>query len=170
MEENKMDHLQIENMEEISEMNGKYLTFWTAGQLFGIPIADVVQIVGMQEITSMPEFPPYAKGIMNLRGSIIPVIDVRLRFNKPENEYNERTCIVVTNIKNALIGFIVDEVDEVIKIDEEQISKPPQVSSERSEAHTNLSGIGKLEKKIVLLINTETMLSDDTFDFLTTAS
>ncbi|WP_245157043.1 chemotaxis protein CheW [Anaerovorax sp. IOR16] len=169
MEENKMDQLTIENMTDISEMNGKYLTFWTDGQLFGIPIADVVQIVGMQEITSIPEFPHYAKGIINLRGSIIPVIDVRLRFNKPEMKYNERTCIVVTNIKESLIGFIVDEVDEVVKIDEEQISKPPQLSSERSDAHTNLSGIGKLQNKIVLLINSETMLSDDTIDFLTSA-
>ncbi|WP_324825176.1 chemotaxis protein CheW [Sinanaerobacter sp. ZZT-01] len=170
MEENKMEKWTLEDMTDISEMDGKYLTFWTESQIFGIPIADVVQIVGIQEITSMPEFPNYAKGVINLRGSIIPVIDVRLRFNKPEMPYNERTCIVVTNIKENLIGFIVDEVDEVVKIEAEQISKPPQLASERSDAQTNLEGIGKLNGKIVLLINTEALLSDETIDFLTAAS
>ena len=73
-----------ETKDLLNETQGKYLTFFTEEQLFGIPIADVVQIVGIQKITQIPEFPLYAKGIINLRGSVIPVIDVRLKFLKPE--------------------------------------------------------------------------------------
>lgn len=146
------------------EMKGKYLTFFTDNQLFGVPIADVVQIVGMQEITSIPEFPHYAKGIINLRGAIIPVIDIRLRLNKMEIEYNERTCVIVTNIHDTDIGFIVDEVDEVTDISDKLISPPPRMSSDY--VNTYLTGIGKLEKKVVLLINTLRLLGNDDFELL----
>ncbi len=170
MDQNRMEQWMPEDISNISEMDGKYLTFLTEGQFFGIPIADVVQIVGMQEITPMPEFPEYVKGIIHLRGAMIPVIDVRLRFNKPAIAYNERTCIVVTNIQESLIGFIVDEVDEVVKIEAEQISKPPQLAGEKSDAPSNLSGIGRLNEKIVLLFNTETMLNEDAIDLITKVS
>lgn len=78
--QNAVNKMLIAEQRLTSEMDGKYLTFYTDHQLFGIPITDVIQIVGMQTITEIPEFPGYAKGIMNLRGSIIPLIDVRLRF------------------------------------------------------------------------------------------
>ncbi len=76
----------------------------------------MVQIISMQEITPLPDFPEYAKGVINLRGNIIPVIDMRIRLKKPEAEYNESTCIIVTNIQDTYIGFIVDTVDEVVDI------------------------------------------------------
>ncbi|HEX3038994.1 MAG TPA: chemotaxis protein CheW [Caproiciproducens sp.] len=139
-----------------AEMNGKYLTFWTDSQLFGIAISSVQQIVGVQKITSIPNFPDYFKGIINLRGSIIPVIDVRLRFNKPETVYNERTCIIVINIQQQLFGFIVDAVDEVTRIDEENISEPPDASTEDACAY--LKGIAKLENRVVLLLDAGYMI------------
>lgn len=141
------------------EMEGKYLTFWTDNQLFGITIANVVQIVGVQKITPIPEFPKYAKGIIDLRGSIIPIVDVRLKLHKQEIPYNERTCIIVTNIQQNLIGFIVDAVDEVTKIEIENISDPPKMSSDCT--NTYLTGIAKLQNKVILLLNTEKMLNDD---------
>jgi Chemotaxis signal transduction protein len=144
---------------EIDEMKGKYLTFWTDGQLFGVPIADVVQIIGIQEITPIPDSPAYAKGVINLRGSIIPVIDVRIRFNKPEGKYNERTCIIVTKIDESFIGFIVDSVDEVTTISDENISPAPRVSKDRTNAYLN--GIGKVENKVVLLLDTSKILNDE---------
>jgi purine-binding chemotaxis protein CheW len=144
---------------DFDEMGGKYLTFWTDSQLFGIPIADVVQIVGVQTITQIPEFPEYAKGIINLRGSIIPVIDVRLRLHKQEIAYNERTCIIVTNIQQRLIGLIVDAVDEVTKIEGESISNPPQITKDVTNAY--LTGIAKLENKVVLLLNTDEILNNN---------
>lgn len=143
----------------------KYLTFWTDSQLFGVPIADVVQIVGMQEITSIPEFPDYAKGIINLRGTVIPVIDVRLRLHKPEAEYNERTCIIVTNVNKSNVGFIVDAVDEVTNINEQDISVPPKVSDKTENAF--LTGIGKRDNRVILLLDTSKILRDDEIDKLT---
>ncbi len=142
----------------IDEMKGKYLTFWTDGQLFGVPIADVVQIIGIQEITPIPDSPVYAKGVINLRGNIIPVIDVRLRFSKTEEAYNERTCIIVTRIEQNYIGFIVDSVDEVTNIGDEDISPAPKVSKDRTNAY--LSGIGKVENKVVLLLDTSKILNE----------
>lgn len=141
------------------EMYGKYLTFWADNQLFGIPIADVVQIVGVQTITKIPEFPNCAKGIINLRGSIIPVIDVRLRLHKPEIPYDERTCIIVTNIQESLIGLIVDSVNEVANIEDENISQPPKITKDNTNAY--LTGIAKLQDKVVLLLNTEKILKNE---------
>lgn len=143
-----------------SEMEGKYLTFFTDGQLYGVPIADVVQIVGIQTITEVPEFPHYAKGIINLRGSIIPVIDIRLRLGKMEREYDERTCIIVTKIRESVMGFIVDAVDAVTNIDAEQIAPPPAISGLAGDAY--LTGVAKHQGKVVLLMNTAKILSDDT--------
>lgn len=144
------------------EMDGKYLTFWTDGQLFGVPIVHVVQIVGMQKITEIPEFPYFAKGIINLRGSIIPLIDIRLRLGKEEAEYNERTCVIVTSINEKYVGFIVDEVDAVTSIPDDVISPPPQISGEES---GYVIGIGKLADKVVLLMDTRKIVGAENFDF-----
>lgn len=99
-----------------SEMEGKWLTFWLDRQLFGVSIANVEQIVSMQPITEIPEYPVYAKGIISLRGNIIPLIDLRLRLGKQEAEYNDHTCIIIISTKSGQFGFIVDEVDAVSSI------------------------------------------------------
>lgn len=143
------------------EMENKYLTFWTDGQIFGIPIYDVVQIIGIQEITPVPESPAYSKGIINLRGNIFPVIDVRIRFHKEEVPYDERTCIIVTNINGSYFGFIVDSVDEVTNIEKDQISPPPSLSLSANSYTAYLTGIGKLKDKVVLLLDTSKILSED---------
>lgn len=142
-----------------SEMEGKYLSFWTDQQLFGVAISDVVQIVGVQEITELPESPPYVKGIINLRGSIIPVIDVRLRLGKPEKEYDERTCIIVTSIHDTVMGFVVDAVDEVTAIEPRDILPPPQITADYTASF--LTGIAKHEGRVVLIINTMKLLGRD---------
>lgn len=165
--QNILNERLIEERQTASEMEGKYLTFLTDEQLFGVPIADVVQIVGIQKITEIPEFPSYAKGIINLRGSIIPLIDVRLRLGKQEREYNERTCIIVTSINDVSIGFIVDEVDAVTDIDNENISPPPKLSNDQTS--TFLTGVAKVESKVVLLISTSMLLSEETVSLLSNA-
>nr|WP_300092996.1 chemotaxis protein CheW [Sedimentibacter sp.] len=152
------------NLDE-DTLKNKYLTFYTEHQLFGIPIADVVQIVGVQEITRVPEFPDYAKGVINLRGTIIPIIDVRLRLKKEEKKYDERTCIIVTSINGSYIGFIVDSVDEVAKISEANISNPPKMGSDY--VSTYITGIAKLENKIVLLMNLKKMLNEKEIEMIT---
>ncbi|MEG0272953.1 MAG: chemotaxis protein CheW [Hydrogenoanaerobacterium sp.] len=151
---------------DTSEMDGKYLTFWTDGQLLGVPIAHVVQIVGIQNVTAIPEFPYYAKGIINLRGSIIPLIDVRLRLGKQEVEYNERTCIIVTNINENFVGFIVDEVDAVIVIDDDLIAPPPHMAGVTD---GYITGIGKLEEKVVLLMDTRKIVGADELEMFAEA-
>ncbi|QAT51344.1 purine-binding chemotaxis protein CheW [Caproiciproducens sp. NJN-50] len=137
----------------------KYLTFWTDGELFGLPISDVVQIISMQGITPLPDFPDYAKGVINLRGNIIPVIDIRVRFGKPEAEYNENTCIIVTSIEDSYMGFIVDAVDEVTDLDEDSISPPPKVSKDITNRY--LTGIGQIEEKVILLLDVAKILSEN---------
>lgn len=155
-------------MQEVAnntEMEGKYLTFWTDKQVFGVPIADVVQIISIQKITEVPEFPMYAKGIINLRGSIVPIIDVRLRLGKEEAPYDAHTCIIVTSIKGHLVGLIVDSVDEVTNIPDEEISQPPRVSRDLNSAY--LTGIGKHERNVILLLDTQKILSLDQLEAIT---
>ncbi len=142
---------------DANETDGKYLTFWVGRQLFGLPIIEVVQIVQMQKITEIPEYPDYAKGIINLRGAVIPVIDMRLRVGKGEIPYEDKTCIIVTSLKDKTTGFIVDSVEEVTDIAEDQISNPPGLST--YDFHSEfLTGIGRHEDKMVLLISTEKMM------------
>ncbi|MEG1942692.1 MAG: chemotaxis protein CheW, partial [Angelakisella sp.] len=117
-------------------------------------------------ITEVPEFPHYAKGIINLRGAIIPLIDARLRLGKQEVPYNERTCIIVTSINENFVGFIVDEVDAVIMIDDELISQPPQMSGG---TESYITGIGKLADKVVLLMDTRKIVGAEDLDILTEA-
>lgn len=135
---------------------GKYFTFWTGGQLLGIPIEIVVQIVGLQEITPMPELPNYAKGVINLRGAIIPVIDMRLRLGQDEQEYNDRTCIIVTNISEVQVGFIIDEVDSVIDITEDQFAAPPKLTKKNG----YVTSVAKLDDKVALIVNAEKLLGE----------
>ena len=137
----------------------KFLTFWTDGELYGVPISDVVQIISMQGITPLPDFPDYAKGVINLRGNIIPVIDIRIRFGRPEAEYNDNTCIIVTSIEDSYMGFIVDAVDEVTDLDEDNISPPPKVSKDITNRY--LTGIGQIEDKVVLLLDVAKILSEN---------
>lgn len=150
--------------EDHSELMDKYLTFWTDKQLYGVPIANVVQIVKMQTINPIPDYPDYAKGVIDLRGTILPVIDIRLRIGKMEAEYDERTCIVVTTIKDTYVGFIVDAVDEVTVIKGEQISDAPRISNEYNNPY--LTGVGNLEGRIILLLDTAKLINASEFEQL----
>ncbi|HCR44203.1 MAG TPA: chemotaxis protein CheW [Ruminococcaceae bacterium] len=164
-----MENQNIENVpqasDEAAELEKKYLTFWTGEELFGIPITDVVQIISMQEITALPDFPDYAKGVINLRGEIVPVIDMRIRLGKPEAEYNDNTCIIVTNIEDSYMGFIVDTVDEVTDIEDDKISPPPKVSKDITNRY--LTGIGQNGDKVVLLLDIAKILNENEFELVT---
>ena len=148
---------EAEQLESIDNAE-KYLTFLIDKQYYAFHISNINEIINMQEITPVPEFPEYAKGIINLRGTLIPVIDVRLRFCKNEIEYNERTCIIVLNIKEVEVGFIVDTVDEVLDIDDKNISPVPKLSN--SKTRKFIRGVGKTAKKIVMILDAEKMLND----------
>jgi len=160
-----MESMNDEAAELRDDLSNKYLTFKIDGQMYGISIANVIEIVKIQPATTMPELPFYAKGIINLRGRVLPLIDVNLRFNKPEQEYTDRTCIIIVDIDDKHVGFIVDAVDEVLDIDSEKISPPPAFSG--GGQNRFVTGVGKMEKHIVLLLNARLLVSDDmmSYDF-----
>ena len=135
---------------------GKYLTFALGEEVFGIEIRHVTEIIGIQAITKVPEVPSYVKGIINLRGKIIPVIDMRLKFKKEEIPYDDRTCIVVIEIKNIPVGLIVDNVDEVLNIADEDIAPPP--GSKTSADNRYIKGIGKVGDQVQLLLDCDELL------------
>lgn len=156
---NRFKHQDELEQNESDEKIEKYLTFLIDKQYYAFHIDDVREIIEMQEITPVPEFPDYAKGIINLRDSLIPVIDVRLRFCRNEMDYNDRTCIIILNLKEIEVGFIVDTVDEVLDIDEKDISPVPRLSD--SNTRRFIQGVGKTPKKIVMILNAQKMLNDE---------
>lgn len=120
----------------------RWLTFWLDGQRYAISVAHVEGIVRMLPITSVPEYPPYAKGVIDLRGTVIPVLDLRLRFGKREAEYTDATCIINCRVEENNIGLIVDEVDAVISITPDMISTPPRMEADPAKRY--LTGIARV--------------------------
>ncbi|AKN31868.1 chemotaxis protein CheW [Clostridium carboxidivorans P7] len=149
---------------ELSEdtQKGRFLTFSVGKESYGIEIKYVKEIIGIQEITEVPELPDYVKGIINLRGKIIPVMDVRLRFKKEAKEYNDRTCIIVIDVEEISIGLIVDNVSEVLTIGEENIVPPPDLKTGFHNRY--VKGIGKVGNEVKLLLDCEKVLNDDEID------
>ena len=109
-------------------MRGKYLTFLVGDAGYGIEISYVVEIISVQEITLVPHTHIYVKGIINLRGTVIPVIDMRMRFGQGEVEYTEKTCIIVLSLDEMSVGILVDGVQDVSDIEDENIQDPPKIT------------------------------------------
>ena len=158
---------------EIREGNkvigGKWLSFWLDGQLFGVSIAGVQQIVGMQPIAEMPDYPAYAKGVINLRGAIIPVIDLRKRLGKTEIAYTDHTCIIISSLGVEQLGFIVDEVDSVIDISQNEIAPPPKMGGDTTNCY--LTGVARITdndgaESIILCLNVEKVLRQEELNVL----
>lgn len=155
----KLVELLIDDSEDTQK--GKFLTFSVGEESYGIAINHVTEIIGIQEITEVPGMPDYVKGIINLRGKIIPVIEVRLRFKKKSIPYNDRTCIIVIDVKDISIGLIIDSVSEVINIDDENIVPPPSL---KTGFHNNyVKGIGKVSNEVKLLLDCNLLINDDEF-------
>lgn len=146
----------IEELEEDTQKD-KYLTFRVDNELYGIDIGMVIEIIGIQPITQVPELPDYIRGIVNLRGKIIPVIDVRMRFRKDFKDYTDRTCVIVIEIKNMSVGLIVDSVSDVLNIPEEEIVHPPDLQKDNNRY---IKSIGKSNKDIILLLECDRLLND----------
>lgn len=137
----------------------RYLTFIIENEYFGIDISTVIEIIGMQKITQMPQQPDYVNGVINLRGKIIPTIDVRTRFGKQKAEYDERTCIIVVDVDDMMVGFIVDRVDEVMAISDENISQPPKFNGDFKTKF--VKGIAKVGDNIIMLLESGLLLSEE---------
>ena len=148
----------VESNEIEDTQEGLYLTFSIGDEVFGIGIEFVKEIIGIQPITKIPDFPDHIKGVINLRGKIIPVMDVRLRFKKPEHPYDTRTCIIVVDILRNSIGLIVDRVAEVIAIPECEIAAPPEINRQ---VGGYIKGFGKVGGDIKLLLDCGVLLGDE---------
>ncbi len=147
----------IEQQEDTQ--HGRYLTFNLGEEVFGLEIRYVTEIIGVQPITKMPEVPSYIMGIINLRGKIIPVIDMRLKFNKEPIPYDDRTCIIVIDTEEMAAGLIVDKVSEVMTLNDENVVPPP-------DHHTGIrnrymQGIGKADGGVKLLLDCRMLLGSD---------
>lgn len=148
-------------IEEDTQKN-KYLTFALGNEMYGIEIRHVTEIIGIQKITEIPELPEHMRGIINLRGKIIPVMDVRLRFRKPLREYTDRTCIIVVDIGELSLGLIVDSVSEVLSIAERDIVPPPETGRLSSRF---ISGIGKAGGGTKLLLDALRLIGDEELEY-----
>ena len=154
--------INLMEVEDEDTLRGKYLIFTMGNELYGMEIRYITEIIGVQPITEIPEMPEYIKGITNLRGKIIPVMDARLRFKKAVREYDGRTCIIVIDTDNISVGLVVDGVSEVIDIQDEDIALPPNLNGGRG----YIKGIGKSEGSVKLLLDCQRLLNDDELDML----
>ena len=143
---------------------GKYLIFTMGDENYGLEIKYVIEIIGIQKVTEVPDMPDYIKGVINLRGKIIPVMDVRLRFGKIQREYDDRTCVIVIEIENITIGLIIDTVSEVVVISDEMLLPPPNVG--QGFHHRYIKGIGKIGEEVKLILDCDKLLNDDEIEIL----
>lgn len=148
-------------MSEFDTQKDKYVTFQSGSEYFGIKIEFVNEIIVFQEITEIPECPEYVKGLINLRGKIIPVVDVRLRFHQEPVSYTDRTCIIVMHYENLLVGLIVEKIAEVVEIPTENILPSPSITKSDSEENDFVSGIGKVGNEVKLLLDPAKLLRDE---------
>ena len=145
--------------EDIDAQKDKFLTFQIADEEFAIPIGHVIEIVGIQKITEVPDMPDFVKGVINLRGKVIPVMDVRIRFHLPSVAYDDRTCVVVVSVSDDTLGLVVDTVSEVVDIPEGNISPPPRFSSATSGRY--VSGMGKIGEAVKIIIDVAKLLREE---------
>ena len=140
---------------------GKYLTFQLANEEFGIGVLKVREIMGMQEITGVPQTAAHIKGVINLRGKVVPVIDLRLKFGLTAIDYTQRTCIIVTQVQgetgSILMGIIVDGVSEVLTLSAGEIEDTPDFGE--AIAGTYLLGMAKVKGKVKILLDIDRVLS-----------
>ncbi len=162
MEELNLTQAELEEIED--SLKNKYLTFDIEDESFAIPIKYVNQIIGIQKISNMPDTPPYVKGVVNLRGKVIPVIDARLRFGLHSIDYNDRTCIIVMIIHDDLYGLIVDKVSEVVIIKEDQVTPP--LNQKLTKGNKYIAGIGKVGDQVKIIISPNEILSEEVFNIL----
>ena len=156
-EAQKMD----EAVKVMVEREGKYLTFNLAEEEYGIGILKIKEIIRMMPITSVPQTPSFVKGVINLRGKVIPVIDLRLRFGMGEIDYTERTCIIVVEIEGqaltVMIGIVVDSVSEVLNIKNEDIEDTPTFGTKLNTDY--ILGMAKMEGGVKILLDIDRVLS-----------
>jgi purine-binding chemotaxis protein CheW len=170
----EMDDVKIMDkaLKAMVNREGKYLTFTLAGEEYGIGILKVKEIIGIMAITTVPQTPAYMRGVINLRGKVIPVVDLRLKFGMEAIDYTEKTCIIVVEISNrgqmVMIGILVDSVSEVLNIKEGDIEDTPSFGSHMNTDY--ILGMAKTGGKIKILLDIDRVLSDQEFNDVASAA
>lgn len=157
MEPNYSNDLVFNDENNIEDM---YLTFGVGSEDYGIGIGHVTEIVGMQRIMQVPDVPPFIKGVINLRGKVIPVMDVRCRFNMDEKAYTERTVIIVLDVASVPIGLIVDNVSEVLEIAPNNIDPAPKFGASRDGSGV-IRGLGRSGDRVAIILDIDRMVAID---------
>lgn len=153
----------------LSHLAGKYLTFRLAEEGYGLEILKVQEIIGLMSITRVPRTPEFIRGVINLRGKVIPVVDLRLKFGFDKKENTDKTCIIVVQVEktsdeSVIMGIIVDEVSEVLDIKAEQIEPAPSFGA--SVDTDFILGMGKASQKVVMLLDVDKVMSKNEIDTL----
>ncbi len=140
------------------ELDGRYLLFYIADTLYGVPLSLVLEIMNIQHITKIPNTANYVKGVINLRGKIIPVLDMRLKLKMEERPYDDKTSIIISDINDIRIGIIVDGVSEVVTVDPEHITAPPTTGDKDTLFLDSITDFGD---HVALNLSLEKFLADD---------
>lgn len=150
-----------QNTHEHEDQKDKYMTFKSGKEHYALKIQYVSEIIPFQAITAIPETEDYIKGLINLRGKILPVIDVRLRFKQEPFEYNDRTCIIVIMVKGTMVGLVVEQIAEVVEIGAESILPPPTIMRGDKVQNKYVYGISRVGDIVRLLIDPDKLLNDE---------
>jgi purine-binding chemotaxis protein CheW len=148
--------------EDKHSAGGKFLTFFLAEEEYGIEILKVVEIIGSMNITKIPRMPKFIKGVINLRGKVIPVMDLRLRFGMPELEDNEESVVILVQAGGNKMGIVVDRVSEVLDIDNQDIQDKPDFGSRANTDY--ILSMGKSKDKVMILLDIEQVICSEAFD------
>jgi len=146
----------------VRDLQGKYLTFILGGEEYGVDIMKVREIIGVMDITSLPQTPNFIKGVINLRGRVIPVLDLRLKFGLEEAARTQETCIIVVDMERITMGVIVDTVSEVLDIHENEVEPAPSFGSGVDTRF--ILGMAKIKGKVKILLDIETVLTAADFE------
>ena len=164
MRQSIMDDIWSDEEEDEDTLKDRYLTFHLGDEDYGLEIRHVTEIISIQKITDVPDLPDFVKGVINLRGQVIPTLDLRLRFGLPAKDYDERTCVIITRMNDIPVGVIVDTVNEVLNIPAENISPPPSV--QKGVAHRFVEGLGRVGDSVKIILNAEKLLHGDELEML----
>lgn len=146
-----------------SDLAGKYLTFALGGEEYGLPVLRVREIIKVMDITQVPQVPAYVRGVINLRGKVIPVVDLRVKFGFPPQDYTERTCIIVVDVHanedRTMMGVVVDAVSEVLNIGVGEIDHTPDFGGRVTTDYIN--GLAKTKGTVKILLDLDRVLGSD---------
>ncbi|MBF0361291.1 MAG: purine-binding chemotaxis protein CheW [Oligoflexia bacterium] len=160
------------NNNSVRAQAGKYLTFRLADEEYGLEILKVQEIIGLMAVTRVPKMPKFVRGIINLRGKLIPVIDMRTKFLLPEVEDTEKTCVIVvqtqTKDEKLIMGIIVDTVSEVLNIVQNELEAPPSIGSKLDNEY--MLGIGKVHNRVVILLDLDNVLCESELNIVSSVN